>query len=86
MIPMNARIASTEDIHRLFRGLSDHTVLKMLESGATLDQLEEVLLWISQENDVMGEARRPIGGALARLLELLELDEGYLDYPDEERG
>lgn len=78
---MNAKSTTREDVTRLFRGVSDHTVVKILESGASLEQLEEVTMWLAQENDVMGEARRPLTGTPAQILDWLEQDEGY---PDEE--
>ena len=73
--------ASHDDVTRLFRGVSDHTVVRVLDTGATLEQLEEVGLWLAQEDDVLGEARRPLTGVPAQVLDWLERDEGY---PDEE--
>lgn len=78
---MNAKSASAQDVTRLFRGVSDHTIVKILESGASLEQLQEVSMWLAQENDVMGEARRPLTGTPAQILDWLEKDEGY---PDQE--
>lgn len=73
--------ASRQDVTRLFGTVSDHTLLKILESGATLENLEEVSMWMAQEDDVMGEARRPLSGVPAQILDWLERDEGL---PEEE--
>lgn len=72
---MSAKTASRNDVTRLFGALSDHTLLRVLETGATLDQLEEVAMWIAQEDDVMGEARRPLTGIPAQVLDWIEQDE-----------
>lgn len=78
---MNKLSASAQDVTRLFGGISDHTLLKVVETGATLEQLEEVAMWLAQEDDVMGEARRPLTGVPAEILDWLERDEGF---PEEE--
>ena len=77
--PMNQKPASRHDVMRLFRDVSDHTLVKVMETGATLEQLEEVAMWLAQEDDVMGEARLPLTGTPAQILEWLERDEGFLD-------
>lgn len=80
---MKSGTVSRQDIIRLFGGVSDHTVLRVMESGATLEDLEEVSMWIAQEDDVMGEARRPLTGIPAQVMDWLERDEGYPE--DEDR-
>lgn len=69
--------ASHDDVTRLFRGVSDHTVVKVLDTGATVEQLEEVGLWLAQEDDVLGDERRPLTGVPAQVADWLERDEGY---------
>jgi hypothetical protein len=74
---MSSKPASRQDITRLLGAVSDHTVVKVLEAGATLDHLEEVSMWIAQEDDILGEERRPLTGVSAQVLDWLERDEGY---------
>jgi hypothetical protein len=78
---MNKMPATPQDVTRLFGAVSDHTLLKVIETGATLEQLEQVAMWLAQEDDVMGEALRPLTGVPAEILEWLERDEGF---PEEE--
>ena len=72
---MTEKPASRHDVTRLFGTLSDHTLLRVLDTGAPLDQLEEVAMWIAQEDDVMGEARRPLTGVPAQVLDWIEQDD-----------
>jgi hypothetical protein len=74
---MTAKSATRVDIRRLLGDISDHTLLAILETGATLSQLEEVEMWLAQEDDVMGEERRPLTGVPAQILGWLESDEDY---------
>jgi len=74
---MNSGTASKEDIIRLLGEISDHTLLAILQTGVTLEQLEEVEMWLAQEDDVMGQVRRPLSGVPAQILSWLERDEEY---------
>lgn len=72
---MTDKTASRQDVTRLFGTVSDHTALRVLETGATLEQLEEVAMWLAQEDDVMGEARIPLTGVPAQILDWIEQDD-----------
>ena len=74
---MNSRMADQNDITRLFGNLADHTLMQILETGATLEQLEAVALWLAQEDDVLAKARVPLVGIRARIVSLLEQDSAY---------
>ena len=79
---MNTTPADRQDVTRLFGTVTDHTLLRILQSGASLDQLEEVAAWLAQEDDVLGNARLPLTGAPAQVLYLLQRDAEF--DPDEE--
>ncbi len=74
---MNDVTASRHDVTRLLGDMSDHTMLAILETGVTLGQLEEVAMWLAQEDDVMGEERRPLTGVPAQIFQWLESDEEF---------
>jgi len=80
---MNTKIADQNDITRLFGALSGHTLLQILQTGANIEQLEAVALWLAQEDDVLGEARVPLNGIRAEIASLLEQDAGFVE-PDKE--
>ena len=46
---------------------SDVTVAAIQATGATGDQLEAAVAWAQGESDVMGEARIPLSGVVAKL-------------------
>ena len=48
--------------------VNDGSRLVLLQSGASLEQLEEVAAWLSQEDDVLCDARLPLTGAPAQIL------------------
>ena len=53
----------------------DSKVAAIEATGATSDELEEAVAWAQGESDVMGEARRPLTGVVARLYDILTADQ-----------
>lgn len=74
---MNRQLPTQDDVVRLFGKISDHGVVDILEAAPTMAQLEEVSMWLSQGDDVMGEARHSLSAVPARILELLMRDEEF---------
>ncbi|MDH3262446.1 MAG: hypothetical protein OEM24_00440 [Paracoccaceae bacterium] len=71
-----------DEVKRLFGDITDHMVVEIETSGATMAELQEVAAHLAQETDVMGELERPLTGrALALYNTLRRLDEAW----DEER-
>ena len=63
--------------------LDDDLVMKIIETGASLDELLEAHTWLS-EDDYMGrELHRPVGGRVAAVFDLLKQTEAA---EREERG
>ena len=72
------KVPTAEDVQRLFGEISGHDVAEILESGASLNDLEEVSAHLAGETDVMGELERPMTGHALRIFEMLRrYDEQY---------
>ncbi len=63
------------DIIRLFGDMNDLRVVQILETGANLEQLEEVAAWLGGEDDVMADARIPLVGPAALVYDILIRDQ-----------
>ena len=63
------------DIRRLFGEINEHKIAEIMESGATISELEEVAAHLALETDVMGEMERALTGRALRIYELLRKDE-----------
>lgn len=66
---------TSDDIRRLLGEIDAHKVVEILESGATLAELEEVAAHLALETDVMGELERPLTGRARTIYELLRRDD-----------
>lgn len=66
---------TSDDIRRLLGEIDAHKVVEILESGATLADLEEVAAHLALETDVMGELERPLTGRARTIYELLRRDD-----------
>ena len=64
-----------EEVKRLFGDIDEHSVVEIIESGATMIELEEVAAHLADETDVMGELERPLTGRALRIFRLLRQDE-----------
>ena len=71
---MAQKLIASQDIKRLFGDISNHRVVEIMETGATLAELEEVAAWIAEEDDVMGELERPLTGRAAQIYEIVASD------------
>lgn len=72
-----------DDIVHLLGPLSDQVVADIIKVDATYADLEAVALRLAQEDDVLGEARRPLTGPSARVYDIVKSAE---DYGDEQGG
>ena len=78
---MNTKTPTRENVVHLLGDVSDHKVVEILKTGATLEDLEEAAAWLAGESDVMGEERLPLTGAAAKVYEIIARDE----LPERER-
>jgi hypothetical protein len=60
-----------ETVRRLCGEITDGAVSAIVASRASLADLEAAVAWVDGASDAMGEARRPIVGAVAMLYDLL---------------
>ena len=67
--------ATNEDIVRVFPGMQDHTVLEILATKATVDELEAALLLLTNDDEGLIEIKQRESGQLNRLLEILNQSE-----------
>jgi hypothetical protein len=72
-----------DDIVHLLGPLSDQVVADIMKVEASYADLEAVALRLAQEDDVLGEARRPLTGPSARVYDIVKSVE---DFEDEQRG
>lgn len=59
--------------------LLDWQVLAIIDSGATAEDVEEAVAYASGQDDVMGEARKPLAGKAAIVHEILTRDEEFAE-------
>ncbi len=78
-----SRKPSDIDIRHRFGPVTDQVVVDILEVGASFAELDEVALRLAQEDDVLGEMRRPLTGAAAQVYDILMSVE---DFRDERNG
>jgi len=77
-----ARLTSA-DVRRICGDITDWKVSAILDTHATIGDLEAAVAWLEGEDDVMGEERRPLSGASAEVYDLLVSDEAF---PGEDRA
>ena len=70
---------TSADIRHLFGDIDDHRIAEIVESEATISELEEVAAHLASETDVMGEMERPLTGRALRIYELLRAEDDWLE-------
>lgn len=63
--------ATREDVRRLFGDLEEHTIVEILATGASVEELEAVVVHLAPWTDVPGDPRRPLSGPALELFERL---------------
>ncbi len=64
-----------DDLRRLCGDIIDWKLSAIIETGASIEEVEEAVAWASGENDVMGEARKPLSGTVAAVYDILTADD-----------
>lgn len=67
------------DVIRLLGDLDDHKVVEILGTGAGFPELEQVAAYLEQEDDVMGDLRRPLTGKAAQVYEIVSREPDEVD-------
>jgi len=70
--------ATHDDIVRLFPGMQDHTVLEILATEASVDELEATLLLLQDDDEALIAIKQRQGGRLNLLRGILANSEFQL--------
>ena len=68
-------VATHDDILRVFPGMQDHTVLEILATEATVDDLEAASVLLQDNDEGLIEIRKQKGDRLNHLLGILAKSE-----------
>ncbi len=68
---------TSEEVRRLAGPVADHTVLAILETGASIMDLEVAVIYARGEGDYVDRAGHPLSGKAAQLSDILAKDELY---------
>lgn len=68
--PLDAEI-----VRRLCGDVLDGTVVDILETGASVADVEAAMAWMTGEADAVGEARAPLSGVPAAVYDLLIVEQ-----------
>ena len=71
----NAKPAAASEIVEVCRDIADWKVARILDTGASVADLEVAVHYAQGESDVLGAARVPLEGRAATVYELLVADE-----------
>ncbi len=71
--------ATRQDIESFLGRVDDASMAAILAIGPSVSELEEAVAWATGESDVMGELERSLGGAAARVYDILTQDEAWLE-------
>lgn len=66
---------SKDEIARLVGDVSDETLVAILETGATAEDIEEALQWVASADDVMGKSGRALSGRSAAVYDIIIAEE-----------
>lgn len=75
----DGRPVGHDDIVRLLGDVDEAKVAAVAATGASLEELEEAVAYTIGEDDVMGEARKPLTGRAATIYEILTTGPESLD-------
>jgi hypothetical protein len=66
---------SRDEIERVLGRVPDDLAVAIIETGATLEDLEVAEQWASGADEVMGKTRHPLSGVAAAVYDLLVADQ-----------
>ena len=75
---MKAKTITPEDVIQVIGRIEDDRIVAIVATGGTLEELEEAVMYAEQEDDVMGELRKPLVGAASEIYDILTRDQ-YLE-------
>lgn len=66
---------SKDDVVRLVGDVADETVIAIIATGATVDEIETAVQWYASADDVMGKSGRALSGRAAAVYDILVAEE-----------
>ncbi len=63
------------DVRRVSGDILDWKISAIVNTGASIDEVEAALAWAAGADDVMGELRRPLTGNVAAVYDILAADD-----------
>ncbi len=70
-------LGSSDEIRHLVGPIADHTVIAILEAGATIADLEAALIYARGEGNYIDRLGHPMTGKVAQLADILANDDLY---------
>jgi hypothetical protein len=70
-------VTSSTEVRHVIGPVADNTISAILESGASIEELEVVASYLEGEGNRMDREGHPMTGRVARLYDILTADEFY---------
>jgi hypothetical protein len=75
MTPSHGETATGSDLQRILGDIDASTTVAILSLHPSITQVEEARVWLDGDGDVLGKERRPLDGVVARIFDMLKVDE-----------
>jgi len=66
--------ATRAELQQILGDMDDETAVAILALNPNVAQIEEVGVWLSGDEDVLGKERRPFDAVVAQILDLVEIE------------
>jgi hypothetical protein len=66
-----------DEVRQLCGDIVDWKLSAIIATGASPEEIEECVAWISGQDDVMGEERKPLTGKVAEVYDILVSDDEW---------
>ncbi|WP_112661563.1 hypothetical protein [Microvirga flavescens] len=70
---------SKNEIAQLVGDVSDETIVDIMKTAATAEEIETALQWLSSEDDVMGKSGKPLSVRAAAVYDILLAEDAQQD-------
>ncbi|RCW80041.1 hypothetical protein [Phyllobacterium bourgognense] len=68
-------VMTRKDVTSVLGPADEMTIAEIISTGASLDELRQALIWLNNDEVLMGESRPLPGSRIAALIDLLEAEE-----------
>lgn len=77
---MNEVKLSKDEVVRLVGDVADETVIAIIATGASVEDVETAVQWFASADDVMGKSGKTLTGPAAAVYEILAAEEAEDDH------